>query len=282
MARLKRMKKAVLTSGRLHQDFIKRGFRFKPAMLTLTYRPGVEWEAKHVSALVTHVRNWFKRHRCGGLRYVWVLELQKNGHPHYHIMFWLPKGRTLPKPDKQGWWPHGSTRVEWVKKAVGYLSKYVSKGFAGDGHKLTLPSGARIYGVGGLDAIQRDEKSWWMSPAWVREIWSIEDRPRAAIGGGWMALRTGDWRPSPYEVRIYGGSIHVAKREDVYVYLDDCIEWSIETDPLLREIIDTVEQIDGWWQMHTTDEGQRFSELNERRQYGGRRPEFDVQEEGAA
>lgn len=56
------------------------------------------------------------------------------------------------------------------------MTKYVSKGFHEENnHPLTLPTGVRIYGVGGLDALQRDEKAWWMSPAWVREIWSILD-----------------------------------------------------------------------------------------------------------
>lgn len=190
---------------------------------------------------------------------VWVLELQKNGHPHYHIMFWLPAGKPLPKPDKQGWWPHGLTRVEWVKKAVGYMTKYVSKRFLEENnHPLTLPTGVRIYGVGGLDALQRDEKAWWMSPAWVREIWSIQDRPRNAIGGGWMALKTGEWRPSPYQIKVIGGRVYVAKNEDIIVYLNDHIDWEVLTNPIIKEIIDVTENMRGQVQIYTSEKGQRM------------------------
>lgn len=62
MARLKRMKKAVLTTARLHQETIKKGFRLKPAMLTLTYKPSLDCQPKHISHLIGHVREWFRRH----------------------------------------------------------------------------------------------------------------------------------------------------------------------------------------------------------------------------
>lgn len=279
MARLKRMKKAVLTTARMHQDFVKKGFsQMKPALLTTTYRPGADWSPKHISRLIDHMRKWYNRHTSGTFRYAWVLELQRNGNPHYHIVFWLPKGKTMPKPDKQGWWPHGFTEIKWARKPVGYMAKYVSKGFhKDDGHPLTMPAGARIYGVGGLTGDQRDEKAWWMSPTWVRELWNVEDRPRAAIGGGWMALKTGEWRPSPYEVRVIGGKVYVAKREDMIVYLDDCIEFQIQVEPLLRDMMETAENCGGWWQMHTSDQGERFAEKCERRRFSDFRPDFDVE-----
>jgi len=35
----------------------------------------------------------------------------------------------LPKPDKQGWWPHGMPKIESCRKqSVGYLIKYATKG----------------------------------------------------------------------------------------------------------------------------------------------------------
>lgn len=114
------------------------------------------------------------------------------------------KDITMPKPDKQGWWPHGMTKCEWARKPVGYVAKYASKGQQHDdnGNALPMPKRARIYGQGGLDGAQRDEKAWWISPAWVRDAWMIQDRPRQAIGGGWFALETGDWRPSPFEIQF--------------------------------------------------------------------------------
>ena len=58
------------------------------------------------------VREWARRKDIF-IHYVWVLELTKRGRPHYHVLFWLPKGVSMPKADKQGlvetW--HDSFRV---------------------------------------------------------------------------------------------------------------------------------------------------------------------------
>ena len=80
-------------------------------MLTLTYREVGAWHPRHISELLQRVRVWLRR-RGERLRYVWVGELQQRGALHYHVLCWLPRGLTLPKPDKQGWWTHGSTRIE--------------------------------------------------------------------------------------------------------------------------------------------------------------------------
>ncbi|BAK77093.1 putative phage replication protein [Pseudogulbenkiania sp. NH8B] len=240
-ARLKRMKQAVITSGRLHQEnATRRGFLTKSAMLTLTYRDDVEWSPRHVSDLLERLRKWLKRRGVKACRYVWVLELTKRGRPHYHLIVWLPKGLTMPKPDKQGWWPHGMTKIEWAKRPVGYLAKYASKGqnVDAEGNELRMPDGARIYGVGGLDAAQRDEKAWWLSPGWVRDLWEIEDRPRRAIGGGWFALKTGDWRPSPFEVSFAGGVPRIRRVVHQIVYLDDCIVLDLPYNKVLQEMLE--------------------------------------------
>lgn len=242
-SRLKRMKNAVITSGRLHDEGTKMlGFRpWKAAMITLTYRDDVEWSPRHISNLLDCTRKWLKRRGQKNFRYVWVLELTKRGRPHYHLVMWLPKGLTLPKPDKQGWWPHGMTKIEWARKPVGYLAKYASKGqqFDDQGKLMPMPDGARIYGVGGLRPDQRDEKTWWLSPAWVRDTWTIQDRPRRAIGGGFMALSTGDWRPSPFEVHFKGGIVQIRRIQHQVVYLDDCIDFTLATDATVRELVDT-------------------------------------------
>ena len=62
------------------------------------------------------------------IHYVWVLELTKRGRPHYHVLFWLPRGISMPKADKQGWWRHGMTNTVPARSPVGYLCKYTSKG----------------------------------------------------------------------------------------------------------------------------------------------------------
>ena len=96
-------------------------------MVTLTYREDVEWSPRQVSGYLKCVREWARR-KAIFLHYVWVLELTKRGRPHYHVLFWLPKGVSMPKADKQGWWKHGMTRSEWAHSPVGYLCKYTSKG----------------------------------------------------------------------------------------------------------------------------------------------------------
>lgn len=185
------MQRSVRTAAELHADETQRGgFRCKAAMVTLTYAPEIAWEPRHVTGLLKAVRQYLARrgHAC---RFVWVLELTQAGRPHYHVLFWLPRGLSLPKPDRQGWWPHGSTRIEWARSPVGYLCKYASKGC----EECQLPKGARLCGLGGLSAEGRRVRSWRLCPAWVREVFGVDDRPIRAPGGGWLSRLTGDWEP---------------------------------------------------------------------------------------
>lgn len=195
-SRLRRMKRSVLTSARLIQEqTVKGGSRYYCAMLTTTYAPESEWRKRHITELIVRIRQYLKR-RGYPLLYVWTMELTKVGVPHFHILIWLPRGVTLPKPDKRGWWPHGSTRIEWARNPVGYIVKYASKGTKG--HEI--PKGARLQSSGGLTKESRAERSWWLAPQYVRERWSIDDLPCRAPGGGWMSRVTGDWIPSPWVI----------------------------------------------------------------------------------
>lgn len=193
-ARLKQMKKSVLNSARLLRASLEGG-SYRMAMVTLTYRKVGEWRPNHMSAFMDHVRTYMKRRFDLRTRYVWVAELQERGAVHYHCLIWLPKGVTLPKPDKRGWWPHGMTRVEWAKKAIGYLTKYVSKL---QSKTVAFPRGLRICGSGGLDADGRNERAWWRLPNYVREVWGIADCVRPAVGGGFVAKASGEWMASRY------------------------------------------------------------------------------------
>ena len=97
-------------------------------MSTLTYRPGVEWESRHISRYVQRCVEWLER-RGHSYAYAWVLEMQKRGAPHYHVLFWLPVGVMLPKPDcisgrqRTPLWPHGMTKIERAR-SPGYIVKY--------------------------------------------------------------------------------------------------------------------------------------------------------------
>lgn len=179
-ARYTKMKRSTITSARLHQEAMTfQRARFKTAMLTLTYRPGVDWQPHHVSDLLKCIREHCRRE--GFLfRGVWVAELQQRGAVHYHLIFWLPFGVTLPKPDKRGWWPHGMTQWMWIRKPLRYVTKYVSKG-SGDLH---FPKGLRLYSAFGLGKQQKMQRRWWMLPSYIRERFDNwqDDVMRAAKG----------------------------------------------------------------------------------------------------
>ena len=199
-ARLKRMRRSVITTARLIQEELQHGGRrFKVAMITLTYRPEAEWSKKHVTQCIKAIREYLRR-RGYPFRYVWVLENTKAGKPHYHLLVWLPRGVSLPKPDKRGWWAHGWTRIEWARNPVGYLAKYASKGASDDEITSPFPKGARLHGSGGLTQRARIERAWLMAPSWVKEAVSAEDRPVRAPGGGWASKVTGTWLPSPWRL----------------------------------------------------------------------------------
>lgn len=202
VGRIRRMRRSVITSARLLQEQLGgSGFRWKPALLTLTYRPGVEWSRRHVSELVAHIRAYLAA-RDHELHYVWVAELQVRGAVHYHVVVWLPSGLTLPKPDKRGWWRHGSTRIEWARRAVAYIAKYCSKGAddrdSAGGSDRAFPRGLRVCGSGGLDAERRSSRCWWLLPRYVRELFGVDLKPRRVAGGGYVATAVGEWCPAKY------------------------------------------------------------------------------------
>lgn len=210
-SRVSRMKRSTVTAARmLTEESSKGGARWRAAMVTLTYRPESDYSPGDVTAFLKRLRQWAAR-RGFDLRYVWVMELTKAGRPHYHALVWLPRGVTLPKPDKQGWWRHGSTRIEWARNAVAYLAKYASKG----GAAASFPRGARICGSGGLSPSARNERAWWLSPGWVREAWTPAHRPRRAPAGvgGWVSTVTGDWLPSPWFVGFERGRVYIHPKE---------------------------------------------------------------------
>lgn len=178
------------------------GFRFKPAMLTLTYRDDTEWSPRHMSELLKRMRHWLAR-RGHRLRVCWVAELTVRGRVHYHACIWIPKGIKFPKPDEQGWWPHGMTRIEWANRPISYMVKYTSKGEDqflldenGRWRRSVFPKGCRIHGRGGLEVAERRIVSWWCLPRYVREHFTEEGcRVIRADGGGWVDKDTGEWIP---------------------------------------------------------------------------------------
>jgi hypothetical protein len=193
--RIRRMRRAIPEAVRsVTLDAQIGGIRTRAAFVTLTYRDGAEWSPRHVSELQKRYAHWLAR-RGHRLRSVWVLELTKAGVPHYHLIMMLPRGLTPPKPDKQGWWPHGLTRVEWARNATGYLAKYASKGQA----DFAFPRGARLYGVRGLGRL-RPSFRHHMRPRWQRRAFTASDTLRRVPGGYWCHAETGELLQSPYEL----------------------------------------------------------------------------------
>lgn len=155
---------------------------------TLTYRPDVPWSPGHIKSYFNALRKWAER---GGfkLRYVWVMELQRNGRPHYHFLVWLPFGIKLPMPDRS-YWHHGSSNVKWSDTGTHrYLTKYLSKG----SDELIVPRGARMWGVGGLEIDGRAFVRWETLPLYVRQWFREQQKVVRVKGGGWMASETGEY-----------------------------------------------------------------------------------------
>lgn len=212
--RLRRLRRAVITSARLHQAALtSTKTRFRAAMLTLTYADIDGWKPQHIKDFLRHVRQFLNRKGIK-FRYIWIAELQERGAVHYHIMLWLPRGFTLPMPDKRGWWTHGNTKIEWARKPVAYLAKYASKTHSKGG---SMPRGIRLFGIGGLELEDRRERSWWMLPQYIRNIDGVPNdeeqaelvqtartigNTKRAKGGGWLTPY-GEWFPSKYIITAF-------------------------------------------------------------------------------
>lgn len=186
--RVQRLRKAVAVSAKWLE--INAPKRINRVMVTLTYRGVDDWRRNHIATYLNVVRSWYARLRPGfPLLYVWVAELQKRGAVHYHCVFWLDKGVTMPKADKRGWWPHGMTNSLRATKPVGYLMKYVSK-TQPDGVQ-GFPKGCRLYGMGGLGETGRRIKRWNFWPGYMKNNCSINDRFKRRVGGGFINKETG-------------------------------------------------------------------------------------------
>lgn len=199
------LKRATITGARLQQQSLTAsGFRTYPVMITLTYARPDSWRSRHVADFLKVCRMHFRR-QGKRFHYCWVAELTKAGRVHFHVIVWMPMGERLPKPDRRGWWPHGLTRIEKVRNAVGYIAKYVSK----ESLEHSFPKGLRTHGRGGLTRSARVEMGYWRAPRWVRASCSSIMEVRRTVGGGFTIVSTGEWLPSPYLIFFQGGGIYL-------------------------------------------------------------------------
>lgn len=216
--RLKRLQKSVRISAQVIQDTLQQSrVKYKAHMVTLTYRDDVDWSPRQVSNYLKCVREWARRKGIF-LHYVWVLELTKRGRPHYHVLFWLPRGISMPKADKQGWWRHGMTNTVPARSPVGYLCKYTSKGIDFDSWGK-LPRGGRLYGHGGYTPSMRITRAWLIAPSWVRELIDQCDGVRK-VGCYWVNRVSGVAIRSPFVFDFNDRTLRF-KGFDAPVHIDD-------------------------------------------------------------
>lgn len=128
----------------------------KRCMITLTYdtagtlgKVGM-WEAGDIRKFMTALK---RRAGLELLAYAWVVEVQKNGNPHYHIIV-LYRG-SVPYPDKSGMWSKGMSNILFRLQTVYYICKYVGKEYQKDFSKL--PKSARAYSVYVADRAMKEE-----------------------------------------------------------------------------------------------------------------------------
>jgi hypothetical protein len=195
MQRVTRLRKGVGVAAKaLHNSA---GNRAQKVMTTLTYAgDNRAWSPKHITGYIKCIKSWYLRLTGKKLRYVWVAELQERGVIHYHCVFWLDRGVTMPKADKRGWWPHGMTKTEKAIKPIGYLMSYLSK--IETKNVSQFPTGARIYGIGGLDKAGSDCKRWVLWPSYLQGNAAAGDCFKPSKGGGYVNHETGEFYASEY------------------------------------------------------------------------------------
>lgn len=205
--RVKRLRRTVLNTWNLLSNRYDSGAYYW-VMVTLTYAPGIPWNAKHISGYMASIRKHLKdHHKITKLHYFWVMELQKRGAPHYHVAIRLRHGVRVPMPDLSGMWCIGWSNVTKAKHAGGYMSKYLSKGTT-IWEIGCIPKGARLHGASNLDTHEMHIRRWWNLPRWVRDVLGTI-QPVKRVSGG-FADKNGEFLPTPYIVDFEGGMLRIS------------------------------------------------------------------------
>lgn len=195
--RVRRMRRVVIASADAARKSAERGgHRLQCVMVTLTYASESVWASRDVSGYVRRVREWLRYRRIPA-RYQWVIELTKKGRPHYHLLWWVPRGTRLPKPDQSGQWTLGSSRIELAFRPVGYLVKYATKGTDGE-----LPPGSRLFGTGAPELDVRLATHRAGLPMWLSASTDPNSRCSRVARVGWVEKDSGAIHESPYELRF--------------------------------------------------------------------------------
>ena len=159
--------------------------------VTLTYAREKDFCPKHISRFINCLRAKLKR-QGHQLPYIWVLE--RAGVLHYHLAVWLPRGSKLDPADLAKWWPWGRTWNEACRKVSAWIH-YLSK----RGSKTELPSGARVFGSGGLDVKAKEVVQRSMLPLWLKAVLPPNAMIKRVRKLGWVNVDTKEIYESPWE-----------------------------------------------------------------------------------
>src|SRR5215510_8041642 len=111
-------------------------------MLTLTYRNADEWQPNQIRDYLIALRGELGDRLYA---YAWVLEMQKRGAPHYHVLVYVARGTDVPMPDKS-FWHYGSSKRE-TAHTIYYICKYTGSKKQKTYQKEGFPLGARMFAV---------------------------------------------------------------------------------------------------------------------------------------
>lgn len=198
--RIRRMRRVVIGAADATREVMERhGTRIYSVLVTLTYAGDGQWSSEHISRYIKRTRDFLSRLNVPAV-YQWVMELTKRGRPHYHIIWWLPDGIQIPKPDSSGHWVHGWSNIKRATRPVGYLIKYATKGGLETGD---LPKGARLFGVGngGEQSVKHAARRFGL-PTWLFKSSDDHQIFRRVPRVGWVCRETGEVRSSPFKVVV--------------------------------------------------------------------------------
>lgn len=194
-----RVRSGVIASVMTLIDSAPEGSKF--IFGTLTYAPEQRPEPGQIRDYWHSVRRWARK-RGITVSYVWVMELHKSGRPHYHFLVLLPKGITLPMPDRHGWkW--GMSNVKWAWNRGNSLGRYLCKYLTKSGHSLP---GFRRVGLGGLKKADLQHKARLLAPNWIKPF-IFEDSIIKKWGSLYVDEKYGQWFASPYRARMSAGGV---------------------------------------------------------------------------
>jgi hypothetical protein len=186
-ARFKRKRRRVNVWAKEYKELINMGHdRSKPydaIFITLTYRDN---ESHKKGDVRTYLHRLKKRLGDKLIAYAWVLEMQKRGVPHYHIMLIVKKGTRVSKPDK-GDWSGGHSNIQKAYKGIYYIISYLKKSID---LEIEYPKGYRIFAVYSSQKvvkyfIRRKSLPFWLMDL-LQDLFMTTETAIKKIGNIWV------------------------------------------------------------------------------------------------